>query len=156
MTYNQTGMPEFLTAAQRVTDKWLSMLMQQPGGLAGDFVPIWDFNAPFNQNSDGPRDSSAAGIAALGMLYLAESLGTETPCGQKYLCAAVSTLRTLASPQYLADPSSANKFAAVFKHGVSNLPGGWGIDVGLVYGDYYSLSAFSKCAEMKACSSLTW
>lgn len=156
MTYSQTGMPEFLAAAQRVTDKWLSLLTDQPGRLAGDYVPIWDFNAPYHQSTDGPRDSSSAGVAALGMLYLVESLGADTDCGKKYLCAAVNTLRTLAGPKYLADPSNGDRFSAVFKHGVSNFPGGAGIDVGLSYGDYYGLSAFSKCAQMEACRSHTW
>eukprot|EP00878_Enallax_costatus_P035764 GHUV01039978.1.p1 GENE.GHUV01039978.1~~GHUV01039978.1.p1 ORF type:complete len:306 (+),score=41.19 GHUV01039978.1:549-1466(+) len=157
LMYHDTGLPEFLAAAQRVTDKWLSLLSAQPAGLAGDFIPIWDFKAPYNRAKDGPRDSSSAAVAALGMLHLAESMGTDSACGKKYLCAAVSTLRALASSKYLADPSSGDGvIAAIFKHGVSNYPGGTGVDVGLIYGDYYGLMAYSKCAQMEACRSIAW
>lgn len=149
-------MPEFLAAAQLVTDKWLSLLMDQPAAATGDYVPVWDFNAPYDGSNDGPRDSSSAAVAALGMLYLAQSMGTDTPCGKKYLCAAVNTLRALASPRYLADPGSTNSFAAVFQHGVSNLPAGSGIDVGLIYGDYYGLLAVNTCLRMEACRSYAW
>lgn len=156
MMYQQTKMPEFLEVAQKVTDKWLTLLMHQPAGLIGDYVPIWDFNAPLDVKKDGPRDSSSAGIAALGMLYLAEAVGTDTACGKKYLCAAVNTLRVLASPRFLADPDNDGGFAAVFKHGVSNYPMNGGIDVGLSYGDYYTLYAFKKCSQMEACKSAAW
>lgn len=88
----ETQLPEFLEAAKKVTDAWLTLLTKQEPELQGQFVPKWDFNYPYDSATDGPRDSSAAAIAALGMLHLAEILrGTE--CGQKYLCAAISTLQ---------------------------------------------------------------
>jgi len=75
-----------------VTDAWLTLLTKQEAVLQGQFVPKWDFDYPYDPATDGPRDSSAAAIAALGMLHLAEVLRS-SECGQKYLCAAVSTLQ---------------------------------------------------------------
>lgn len=146
--HNETGLPEFLTTAQKVADKWLELLGVQDGAAAGDFVPIWDFNAAYDKATDGPRDSAGAGIAALGMLHLAESLGPRSACGARYLCAAARTLRLLASPKYLAAATPAGgrasdgvggapdaSFAALLKHGTSNFPGGGGVDAGLIYGE---------------------
>lgn len=136
MTYHTTGEPEFLEAARKVTDKWLDLLSKQPGA-PGEFIPIWDFRAPYDAARDGPRDSSAAAIAALAMLHLAEKLGPDSECGQKYLCAAVNTLTALASDKYLAGPGES--FSAIFKHAVSNFPDNYGVDVGLIYGECASL-----------------
>jgi unsaturated chondroitin disaccharide hydrolase len=147
--YSETRLPEFLDTARKVTDKWLELLATQPG--APSYVPIWDFRAPYKPEQDGPRDSSAAGIASLALLTLAEAVGVESECGQRYLCAAVRTLQALASPTYLAQPGEA--FSALFKHAVSNFPDNYGVDVGIIYGDYYGLSAFTKCASMEACRS---
>jgi hypothetical protein len=124
------------------------MLNEQEDPAKGSYVPKWDFNAPYDASNDGPRDTSSSAISALGLLYLAEALeGTE--CGQKYLCAAVNTMRALASPKYLASPEEPH--AAVLKHATGNLPDNDKIDVGLVYADYYYLEALKKCQDMAAC-----
>jgi len=157
-----TGDPEFLVAAQKVADKWLDLMMTQPD--AQEYIPLWDFNAPYDPESDGPRDSSSAAVAALGLLHIAEALGAATPaarnaslstsCGSKYLCAAINTLRSLASNKYLAEPGSSPSFGAILKHGTSNYPGQGGVDAGLVYGDYYFLKALHKCSTMPSCRSM--
>lgn len=148
LMYAETGLPEFLDTAKKVTDRWLQLLAAQPGAPGG-FVPLWDYSAPFDPARDGPRDSSAAGIASLALLTLAEVVGTDSMCGQRYLCAGVRTLAALAGPKYLAQPGEG--FAALFKHAVANFPDSYGVDVGIIYGDYYGLSAFAKCAQMQAC-----
>lgn len=146
----ETGLPEFLEVAKRTADRWLQMLSEQEDPAKGSYVPKWDFNAPYDPANDGPRDTSSAAITALGLLHLAEALpGTE--CGQRYLCAAVNTLRALASPKYMASPDEPH--AAVLKHATGNLPDNDKIDVGLVYADYYYLQALKKCQDMEACRS---
>ena len=50
-------------------------------------------------------------------------------------------LRTLASPEYLAEPHTNGGF--LLKHGVGNLPGGSEVDVPLTYADYYFLEALN-------------
>jgi unsaturated chondroitin disaccharide hydrolase len=118
-----------------------------------------DFNAPYDAATDGPRDTSAAAVAALGLLHLAELLGTDdTPaggaasCSGRYLCAAANMLRALSGPRYLATPGGPH--AALFRHATGNLPDNDKIDVGLVYADYYGLAALAKCAGMPACAGL--
>jgi len=71
---NANRRSEFLVAAQKVADKWLDLMMTQPGPQ--EYVPLWDFSAPYDATVDGPRDSSSAAIAALGMLHIAEALGS--------------------------------------------------------------------------------
>ena len=55
------------------------------------------------------------------------------------IAAAERILRTLASPEYLAEPHTNGGF--LLKHGVGNLPGHSEIDVPLTYADYYFLYA---------------
>ncbi|KAF8068165.1 unsaturated glucuronyl hydrolase [Scenedesmus sp. PABB004] len=138
LMHASTGLPEFLDTARRVADRWLGLLHEQGGGTAGSYVPLWDFNAPYDPANDGPRDTSAAAVAALGLLHLAEAL-PGSDCGARYLCAAVNTLRALAGPKYLAVPGEPH--AALLKHATGNLPDHDKIDVGLVYADYYYLAA---------------
>lgn len=152
LMYKETKMPEFLETAKKVTDKWLQLLMQQGGSAAGSYVPLWDFNAPYDAATDGPRDTSAAAVAALGMLHLYTAIkDIEPECAQKYLCAAVNTLRALAGPKYLASPGE--QYAAVLKHATGNLPDNDKIDVGLVYADYYYLEALHLCSTIAECRS---
>lgn len=153
----------------KLADKYLERLSGQAGGQTAaapdfdGFVPQWDFDAPWFENLDGPRDTSGAAVAALAMLYLAEadeqrqaqpdSPGGQTEgstCGQKYLCAAINTLRVLASPKYLAAAGDSN-FPALLRHATGGFPLGDHVDVGLISGDYYFLAALNKCAGFKAC-----
>eukprot|EP00878_Enallax_costatus_P035784 GHUV01040003.1.p1 GENE.GHUV01040003.1~~GHUV01040003.1.p1 ORF type:complete len:112 (+),score=29.31 GHUV01040003.1:197-532(+) len=99
-------------------------------------------------NLDGPRDTSAAAVVALGLLYLAES-ELDTSCGQRYLCAAVSIIRALASPKYLS--GSTEQFPALLKHATGGFPLMNHVDIGLISGDYYYLAALQKCMTMQAC-----
>lgn len=161
MLYNATGNTEFLDTARKLTDKYLDLLAKQPAGLNVDlangydgWVPQWDFSAPYHRqlarypNLDGPRDTSAAAVVALGLLYLAES-EPDASCGQRYLCAAVNTIRALASPKYLA--GQGEQFPALLKHATGGFPMMNHVDVGLISGDYFYLTALQKCMTMQAC-----
>lgn len=161
MLYSATNKTEFLDVARKVTDKYLELLSKQPVGLnvaaAGGYdgyIPQWDFDAPFHQalsnfpELDGPRDTSAAAVIALGLLHLAEAELIST-CSSRYLCAAVNTLRALASSKYLAGVDE--EFPALLKHATGGFPLMHHVDVGLISGDYYFLAALQKCAGMPAC-----
>jgi unsaturated chondroitin disaccharide hydrolase len=165
MLYSATGEQEFGDMASKLTDTYLRRMSGQKGGrtaAAADydgFVPQWDFDAPWYDDLDGPRDTSAAGVAALGMLHLAEELmkqqaGDAGGCAQNYLQAAVATLRALASPKYLAGGPGDAKFPALLKHATGGFPLRHHVDVGLVSGDYYFLAALHKCAQMEVCMQL--
>ena len=99
--------------------------------LPEDGIPCWDYS------QTDYRDASAGAILASGLLILNELKPDETA-----LQTADRILRTLASPEYLADPRTNGGF--LLKHSVGNLPGGSEIDVPLTYADYYFLEALSR------------
>ena len=100
--------------------------------LPDDGVPYWDFS-----QSDY-RDASAGAIIAAGLLDLWRNDPDRDP-EKKLVAAAERILRTLASPEYLAEPRTNGGF--LLKHGVGNIPGHSEVDVPLTYADYYFLEA---------------
>jgi unsaturated chondroitin disaccharide hydrolase len=102
-------------------------------------------------------DSSAAAVAALAFATLAEA-APDTACGRRYLGAAINTLRALASDAYLAKPPATAAAAAdagggaVLLHATANRPQDVGLDMGIVWGDYYLLEAVEACKRMPACA----
>jgi unsaturated chondroitin disaccharide hydrolase len=94
-------------------------------------------------------DTSAAAVAALAFLKLSEVF-PDSERGRRYLCAASNTLRVLASPDYLAQPAPGG--GPVLMHATANRPGRVGLDVGLVFGDYYLLEAVAICKRLPGCA----
>ena len=102
-----------------------------------DGVPYWDTGAPglahmgkyldrpakpFNDHE--PVDSSAAAIAAQGLIRLGNWLGTrgDTRTGKRYLAAGLTTARTLFEEPYVStDP----KHQGLLLHAVYHRPNGW-------------------------------
>jgi hypothetical protein len=94
-------------------------------------------------------DTSAAAVAALAFLKLYQVF-PDSERGRRYLCAASNTLRVLASPDYLAPPQPGG--GPVLMHATANRPGHVGLDVGLVFGDYYLLEAVTICKRLPGCA----
>ncbi|MBJ6765775.1 glycoside hydrolase family 88 protein [Myxococcaceae bacterium JPH2] len=130
MVYRYTRDPRMLAAAQKTTDWYLSH-------LPADKIPLWDFNAPANQQF---KDTSAAAIAASALLELGGYV-SDTATRQRYGDAALRILDALSAAPYLASGTSK---ASVLQHAVGNLPAGKEIDVGLIYGDYYFVEALQR------------
>lgn len=99
--------------------------------LPEDGIPYWDFS-----QSDY-KDASAGAIIACGLLKLWDLQGRKAD--DPALATAERILRTLASPEYLAEPRTNGGF--LLKHSVGNLPGRSEVDVPLTYADYYFLEA---------------
>lgn len=102
---------------------------------AADGVPYWDTGAPglasmadhlaLNSQPDNPYepvDSSAAVIAAQGLLRLGKYLGVDTPDGSRYFCAGLTAARTLFSAPYLSDSAEHD---GLILHSVYHRPNGW-------------------------------
>ena len=102
--------------------------------LPEDGIPYWDFS-----QSDY-RDASAGAIIACGLLKLWDLQGRQAD--DPALAMAERILRTLASPEYLAEPRTNGGF--LLKHSVGNLPGHSEVDVPLTYADYYFLEALIR------------
>jgi unsaturated chondroitin disaccharide hydrolase len=123
----QTGEQRYLQAAQRVARYFLDAL---PASL----VPFWDFHVT---QEDAPRDSSAAAIAAYGLLRLADVSKEQT-----YADVAQNILREL-SEDYLAPP----EWSGILLHATADLPHGLGIDESTIYGDYFFVRALQRVSH---------
>ena len=120
MTYRYTHDPRFLATAQSAADYFLN-------NLPPDFVPYWDFS----KCCTAPRDSSAAAIAAAGLLELSTYVASTDQA--RYRTAALNIQSSLSSPAYLGNPLTTD---GILLHGSANVPGG-DFDKSLIYGDYY-------------------
>lgn len=145
--YHWTGDSRFLDASQRLADYFLDK-------LPADYVPFWDFDAP----KPGPRDTSAAMVAAYGMLLLFEKL----PSQSKYLDAALrivsGVVDTSLSPDAKIFTTSTDVEVVdlgghdtILLHATINnykfAPRKWA-NHGLVYADYYFLLFGNKLLEL--------
>ncbi len=101
---------------------------------AADGIPYWDTGAPglvhmpdhlddLSQpdNPFEPVDSSAAAIAAQGLLRLGKFLGTEG-AGKRYHRAGLTVARTLFAPPYLSEDK---RHQGLILHSVYHRPNGW-------------------------------
>jgi hypothetical protein len=115
-----------------------------------DGIPYWDTSAPnlhrlgdyLNQpanpfNKFEPVDSSAAAIAAQGLLRLGRFLQNkkETKLGKRYYQAGLTVAKTLLSPPYLSEKEN---HQGLLLHSVYHRPRGW---------DYTPKSAVVPCGE---------
>ena len=101
--------------------------------LPEDGIPYWDFSQA------DYRDASAGAIIACGLLEMWRL--RDCPADDPALLTAERILRTLASPEYLAEPCTNGGF--LLKHSVGNIPGRTEVDVPLTYADYYFLEALT-------------
>jgi unsaturated chondroitin disaccharide hydrolase len=122
-----SGDQSYLDAAVRLADYYL-------GHLPTDSVPFWDLS--FDHESGQYRDSSAAAIAACGLLEL-DDLGA----GAAYRPAAERILAALAANY---SPLMDRPGAPLLDHAVYNLPEGLGVDEGCLWGDYFYLEALIR------------
>lgn len=116
--------PAFLEAARATCDFYIEH------ATAADGIPYWDTGAPKlhclgdwqsraaePQNPHEPVDSSAAAIAAQGLLRLGHYTGDN-----RYTQAGLSVLRTLLDEPYL---STRNEHQGLLLHSIYHRPNGW-------------------------------
>lgn len=132
MMFRESGHDSYLTQARNVADMLLSRLPE-------DGIPYWDFDSDKTPND--LRDASAGAIMASAFVQLS-TLTDDEASNAKYLAMAEKQLRTLASPEYLAEPGTNGNF--ILKHSVGSLPDNSEVDVPLTYADYYFLEALLK------------
>lgn len=133
MMYRETRDPAYLAQARRAADFYLGHAR-----LPQDKVPYWDFDDP--AIPDAPRDAAAAAITSSALIELSGFV--DAAPGRAYLQAAEQTLRSLASPQYLARVGENGGF--LLKHATGHKPAGTEIDVPLNYADYYFLEGLLR------------
>lgn len=129
--YRFTRDREFLEVARRNADCYLR---RTPPGL----VPPWDYDLP--EGVPQYRDSSAAAIAASGLLDLSEAIGAEA--GQMYHDSALTILQTLCTDEFL--PRNEPAWEGILKHGVYHYHKSLGVDESVAWGDHFFVEALVK------------
>ena len=134
--YGLTGEVEWLDVAERNADFWLTHLPQ-------DKVPYWDFRADLSLPLPwGPqKDSSAAAIAASGLLDLARQTRSEDRA-IAYRHTAEAMLDALVDPRYLADQTPG--WEGILKHGVYHTKKNLGVDESVMWGEFFLVEALAK------------
>ncbi|KAL2127423.1 hypothetical protein VTI74DRAFT_10760 [Chaetomium olivicolor] len=176
-TYMWTREPEFLRAACGCAEYFLHRLDTAPAcadavvgsRTTGRYVPLWDFDAPLEDESNPTRDSSAGVIAANGMLVLSQALAGAGQAGlsTRFREAAVAIVRdtldfALAREKVrfrraegggivAEDVVEGTRFDALLKFGTANN----NVNArkryanhGLVYGDYYLVEFGNRLLRM--------
>jgi unsaturated chondroitin disaccharide hydrolase len=126
--YQTSDNPAFLTTAEDVANYFVDH-------LPANDIPPWDFNAPGTQ----PVDTSAAAIAADGLVMLSTVAGTSALKAQ-YLLDAEDILGSLSS-SYLGPTSGESVLFDGF-------PGNGGTNTALIYGDYYFTEALLRLQDV--------
>ena len=136
--YETSGNKAFLTTAENAANWFV-------GHLPKDYVPCWDFNAPVTSTT--PRDTSAAAIAADGLVMLSTLAGTS---GKTYLLDAEDILGSLSTSAYLGPATG----EAVLAHGtgtdgntVFHLSPSE-VNTALIFGDYYFTEALLRLQDV--------
>lgn len=132
MVYRETGDFRFLESARRLADFFIEH-------LPDDCVPNWDFDA-----SEELKDVSASAITVSALLELS-TLVLDDDARAKYWDAALNILSSLCSPDYLAEGTNSS---GILLHGVQNHNKQKGIDVSLIYADYYFIEAMLRYLEI--------
>jgi unsaturated chondroitin disaccharide hydrolase len=132
LSYVYTQDEAFVRTARRLADYFLSRLPE-------DGVAYWDL--VFMDGAEQEKDSSAAAIAACGLLELATQLPDSDPDKARYADAAIAMLGALADRYTTKDHPEAS---GMLMHGVYNKPRGWGIDESTIWGDYFYFEALVR------------
>ena len=110
--------------------------------LPADGICHWDLIF-----TDGPeeRDSSAAAIAACGLLELASQMPALDPLRATYEQAAAGMVLTLAEHYFVHDGAPG---AGLLAHAVYHKPNRIGIDECCLWGDYFYLEALTRLTRL--------
>lgn len=170
-TYTWTNDRRFLDASCGLAEYFLHRMDTAPAsvGRKGRRVPLWDFDAPIEDESNPLRDSSAGVIAANGMLILSQSLAMNEQPGLslRYREAALSIVRD--TLDFALAPEKARlvsephghfgveeerpgvRFDGMLKYGTANNNAQARkryANHGLVYGDYYLVDFGNRLLRM--------
>ncbi|MEL0650734.1 glucuronyl hydrolase [Algibacter sp. TI.3.09] len=135
MVYKETKDKKFLDFAQKLTDKYLSL-------LPDDMVPCWDFDVANNPKEE--KDASAAAVVASALIDLSTFVEKKED-KERYYNAALKMLKSLGSDKY----SGVGKTDSFLLHSTGAKSLGWEIDVALIYADYYYIEALSRLKKLQ-------
>lgn len=131
LSYRYTANGDLLALAEKVSNYYLNR-------LPDDYVCYWDL---IFTDGEEERDSSAAAIAACGLLELAGHLPLSSESRRRYENAALLTLESLANQYTTITVPESN---GILLHAVYGKPLGNGIDECCIWGDYYYFEALVR------------
>lgn len=137
--YRYTKDEKFLKHAKNIVNYILTHK-----NMPEDLVPYFDYDAPDDSSITNYRDSSAASLLASALLELVDYVDDEEAL--RYRKAAMTMLRSLASPAYLASKDENGHF--LLKQATGNYPKDLDLNASLNYGDYYYLEALTRCKTL--------
>jgi unsaturated chondroitin disaccharide hydrolase len=129
MAYRFTKDEKYLHSSRLMADNFLENLSEH-------YIPYWVIGERMHK-----KDSSAAAIAASGLLELTQYLKEEER--QKYFDIAVNMLEALTSGMYYAEGTSSPSIL------LQGMGGDNEQDTALIYGDYYFIEAVIRYASLK-------
>jgi unsaturated chondroitin disaccharide hydrolase len=132
--YQFTGDARFLQTAEACAQYYME-------NTPAHGIPPNDWSEP---NPTRPYESSAAAIAAGGLLNLARLTGDPVRQGA-YRSYALTILDTLTEPEFLADQTPG--WEGILKHGSYHERKGLGVGESVMWGEYFFLEAVSKARE---------
>ncbi len=135
LVYKETKDKKFLHFAQKITDKYLSLLPE-------DMVPCWDFDVANDPKEE--KDASAAAVVASALLDLSTLVENKAD-QERYYNAAIKMLKSLGSSNY----SGVGKADSFLLHSTGAKSLGHEIDVALIYADYYYIEALARLKKMQ-------
>ncbi|KAI8194273.1 Unsaturated chondroitin disaccharide hydrolase [Colletotrichum sp. SAR 10_86] len=177
-TFLWTGDKEFLDVALGLAEYFIFRLETSPKSVEfpiegenrtkGRYVPLWDFDAPIEDEANPLRDSSAGVIAANGMLVLSQALAGQglNEESVKWRNMAILIVKDTLDFSLAAekakfvlengsittiDTEEGKTFEAILKNATANHNARdhkryW--DHGLVYGDYYLIEFGNRLLKM--------
>ena len=131
LSYRYSGDSEFPALIQKVANYFLNRLPE-------DNVCYWDLI--FTAGNE-ERDSSAAAIAACGLLEFAKTLPLTHEYRTVYENAALAMVQSLTESYTTAELKHSN---GILRHAVYNKPAGEGVDECNLWGDYYYVEALVR------------
>ena len=134
MMYRETKDEKYLDFAEKIAN----YIINHPR-LPEDKIPYWDFDTPDIPNT--LRDASAGALIASALIELSD-LTKDKSLSKSSMEIAEKQIRTLTSPEYLAEPGTNGNF--ILKHSVGSIPGDLEIDAPLTYADYYYVEALMR------------
>lgn len=135
LVYRYNADAGLLVLAKKLANYYLNRLPE-------DGVCYWDL---YFTAGDEPRDSSAAAIAACGLLEIEKALPLLDPHRAMYQGAAWAMVRQLSQTYLTTDAPNAN---GVLKHAVYHMPNRVGVDESCIWGDYFYFEALVRLSRV--------